>query len=227
MAENQFTQKSEFLSGEGNQWYARNQMALSTPSPIRLRLVQSLVTHLPAQGRPRVLEIGCADGANLVALAALRDIEAHGVEPSSVAVQDGRQRHPGLTLQVGSADTLPYGDDYFDMVVFGFCLYLIDRGLLFRCVAEADRVLRKGGTLVILDFDPPIPTSRPYVHRQGLMSFKMDHSRLFTAHPTYVLAEKHTLNHHGWHWHSDPGERIALWLLRKDPDYAFTHCATG
>ena len=34
-----------------------------------------------------------------------------------------------------------------------------------RAVAEADRVLRDGGALAIVDFDPEAPCVRPYHHR--------------------------------------------------------------
>jgi adenylyltransferase/sulfurtransferase len=40
-----------------------------------------------------------------------------------------------------------------DLVLFGFCLYLVDRKLISRVVAEADRVLKDTGFLGIVDFD--------------------------------------------------------------------------
>jgi SAM-dependent methyltransferase len=221
MTNNGATQKSEFLAYEGDQWFARNRSALGAPSTLRGFLVNRLAANLPPQGRPRVLEIGCAGGANLAALAELRDVDAYGVDPSQAAVDYGRHQYPGLSLQVGSADAIPFDDHNFDAILFGFCLYLVDRSLLFRCITEADRLLVAGGTLAIMDFDPPAPSARKYVHRSGIMSYKMDHSQLFTAHPAYVLAEKHALSHHGLSWHRDPEERVALWLLRKDPDHAF------
>jgi SAM-dependent methyltransferase len=214
-------QKTEFLSGEGNQWFQRNRLALSSPSPMRSLLVERLAGHMnPNQGR--VLEVGCANGANLWALHQKLAVEVHGIDPSEAAVQDGLQTYPGLSLKVGAADQLTYDDGYFDAVVFGFCLYLIDRTLLMRCASEADRVLRDGGVLVILDFDPPLPCVRDYVHRPGLKSFKMDHSALFLGNPAYVLAEKHAMSHEGLRWHSDPNERVGLWLLRKDLANAYS-----
>ncbi len=120
-----------------------------------------------------------------------------------------------MALQKGTADALPYIDGQFDMVLFGFCLYLVDRSLLFRVAHEADRVLKKDGTLAIIDFDPPQPMVRPYHHCPGIYSYKQDYSQLFLASGKYTLAEKLPGSHADSCWHPDGGERIALWICRK------------
>ena len=208
-------QKHEFLAGEGDQWFLRNQAGLTGPSAIRDLVVSRIATQLSANAQARVLEIGCGQGDNLDALARLAPIEAHGVDPSQAAVQAGRVAYPGLDLRTGTADALPYEDASMDVVWFGFCLYLIDRSLLMRSVAEADRVLRDGGLLVIVDFDPDYPCVRPYHHRAGLHSYKMDHARLFLANPAYTLVEKQATSHATGRWHPDPQERVAVTLCRK------------
>jgi len=208
-------QKHEFLAGEGDQWFLRNRAGLASPSAIRDLAVGRVAAQLPADACTRVLEIGCGQGDNLDALARLARIEAHGVEPSQAAVQAGQAAYPGLALRTGTADALPHDDASMDVVWFGFCLYLIDRSLLMRSVAEADRVLRDGGLLVIVDFDPDVPCVRPYHHRAGLHSYKMDHARLFLANPAYTLVEKHATSHATGRWHPDPQERVAVTLCRK------------
>lgn len=169
-----------------------------------------------------MLEIGCGQGHNLDALGRLRCIEGHGIEPSREAVRAGAQTFPALALRCGTADELPYDDASFDLVWFGFCLYLVDRTLLQRTVAEADRVLRDGGLLAIVDFDPAAPCMRRYHHREGLRSYKMDHARLFLANPAYVLVAKHSTSHTSGMWEPDPQERVALSLCRKDLEHAYT-----
>ena len=162
-------QRDEFLATEGNQWFARNRSALDAASPAREKIVDRLAGQLAPGRATRVLEIGCGQGQNLASLAARQPIEGHGIAPSSDAIACGAARYPGLRLQVGTADSLPFPDGAFDLVWFGFCLYLVDRSLLQRVVAEADRVLANGGLLAILDFDPDVPCARPYHHRPGLM----------------------------------------------------------
>lgn len=214
-------QKSEFLAGEADAWYRRNAEHLSANSPLRDLAADTLAAELTGIARPRVLEVGCGRGDNLAALARRRAIDGHGIEPSASAVEAGRAALPGLDLRTGTADLLPYDDAAFDAVWFGFCLYLVDRELLGRCVAEADRVLKDGGVLCIVDFDPDVPSRRAYHHRPGLWSYKMDHSRLFLANPAYRLAHKVSASHAGIQWHPDPQERIGLWICRKDLSHAY------
>lgn len=214
-------QKREFLAAEGDQWFARNRAALAAPSLLRELVVGRVTAQLAIGSRVRVLEIGCGEGRNLAALAASHPIEGHGIEPSREAVTIGSAQFPALALRTGTADELPYEDCAFDVVWFGFCLYLVDRTLLMRAVAEADRVLRDSGVLAIVDFDPEVPCVRPYHHLSGLHSYKMDYARLFLANPAYVLAEKHATSHTTGRWESDPQERVALTICRKDLGHAY------
>lgn len=217
------SQKNAFVDGEADAWFSRNKAQLDAPSAIRTELAQRIARHLPQQqgDHGHVLEIGCGQGANLAELACRARIRGHGVEPSEMAVDVGRKAHPEIEFHCGTADALPWADERFDLVWFGFCLYLVDRSLLLRCVAEADRVLKQGGVLAILDFDPARPGKRPYHHRPGLWSYKMDYSALFLANPAYRLMEKACLSHAGMGWADDPQERVSLTLLRKDTIHAY------
>jgi SAM-dependent methyltransferase len=214
-------QKLAFLTSEGDGWYERNRTALDTSSPMRDAVCSRIATHIPIDITSRVLEVGCGHGGNLAALASLRPLEGYGIEPSRAAVAAGSKRFPELKLRTGTADKLPYDDEFFDIVWFGFCLYLLDRKLLMRAAAEADRVLRDKGVLAIVDFDPGLPSVRPYHHLEGLKSYKMDYSQLFLANPAYVLAEKFATSHAMGQWQSDPQERIALSICRKDAEHAY------
>jgi len=103
----------------------------------------------------------------------------------------------------------------FDIVVFGFCLYLCDREDLFRIAQEADRVLKPDGWLIIHDFFAKTPTRREYHHKPGLFSYKMDYRRLFDWHPAYTCFSDE-LNHHGRReFTDDPQEWVATSVLRK------------
>ena len=70
-------------------------------------------------------------------------MECYGIEPSFKAVETACTS--GVNAVQGTADRLPYRDGLFDVVVFGFCLYLCDREDLFRIASEADRVLNDQG----------------------------------------------------------------------------------
>jgi ubiquinone/menaquinone biosynthesis C-methylase UbiE len=214
---NHFTsQRDTFVSTEGNAWYARNLDDLFCALSMREHVVSRIATHLPEKSRNTVMEVGCAAGRGLVALAEMRLVEGIGVDPSAEAIEYGMRQYPGLRLVQGTADQLPQDDNSVDVLWFGFCLYLVDRALLARAVAEADRVLKDGGLLVINDFDPDYPRMRKYRHCDGIWSYKMDYSSLFTANPAYVVVEKSSFSHACLQWEADPQERVGLWLCRKN-----------
>lgn len=212
-------QKDAFLASEGDAWAERNYSMLA-PSTGQLRQVEALAPYIGSN--PRVLEIGCSYGRQSHLLAKRIGSGTYfGLDPSRQAVDKGRADYPELILEVGTAEALPYESSAFEAVWFAFCLYLVDRPLLHRVVAEADRVLADGGTLAITDFDPPAPSKRPYRHRNGMFSYKMDHSRLFLADPAYVLVEKIPLGVTGAKFESEPSARVALWILRKQASSAY------
>lgn len=206
-------QRDIFLAGEGDAYFKRNAGAYSAaPGAAALPL-----SVLQAYARPgaRVLEIGCANGLNLETLRLRTGCECSGIDPSGEAVEAGRKAFPALDLQRATSDALPFADASFDLVWFGFCLYVTDRALLPRVVAEADRVLRDGGFLGIVDFDPDAPVQRGYRHASGVTTYKMDHAQLFLGFPQFVLVEKRSFSHRADAFDRDPGERLAVQVLHK------------
>lgn len=184
------SQRDIFLSDEADQWFERNKMALTLDRPDSVVETVSVIGIKPQ----RILEIGCANGWRLNHMQQLFGAECVGIDPSGKAIAQGKDAFPELDLRVGSADELPGTAGEYDLVIFGFCFYLIDPVLHFRCIAEADRVLQDDGFLAISDFLVPIPYHNVYSHREGVRSFKLEFSRYFLAHPAYNLIHR-TLNH--------------------------------
>ncbi len=216
-------QKSVFLDGEGDQYLRRNIFKLNAgtvAADVRL-----FARYLKPDAK--VLEIGCANGIKLGQLQALVPCKAWGIDPSAEATRTGSEQFPGLHLGVGTADHLDFPDGSFDFVIFGFCLYLIDRPLLTRVVAEADRVLRDRGFLGITDFDAKVPCKRRYAHHAGVWSYKLDYGALFAALPHFVLVEKISYSHEGDRFAFDLQERVASWVLAKDHDNAYPETLPG
>jgi SAM-dependent methyltransferase len=106
---------------------------------------------LCGQAEGNTLEIGVGRGRTLPFYPA--GVHLTGIELSEAALGEARKRARVLgldaTLRQGDAAALPYADDHFDTVVFSFALCMIpdDR----RAVAEAVRVLRPGGRLVLVE----------------------------------------------------------------------------
>jgi ubiquinone/menaquinone biosynthesis C-methylase UbiE len=214
-------QTDAFRAGEGDAWFERNRQVNDAKST---HFECDLITDELAAFHPDVndiLEIGCGDGLKTEKLSRFFGARAAGIDPSQRAIDHGRQRLQAqgaqeISLQVGTADRLAWPDRSFDLVYFGFCLYLVGRGELLAAVAEANRVLRPGGFLVILDFDPSQPHMREYHHSPGLFSYKQDYPALFTATGQFRLFAKRSFSHAGPHFVRDPNERVAMSFLYKE-----------
>ena len=209
-------QKEIFLHSEGDAWFTRNKQAVSKRKlPDDDALLRELLDFLPpsAGGRIKVLEVGCGDGTRLDWLKNNLNADCYGIEPSANAVAAASGK--GINVQQGTADVLPFDDQSFDIVIFGFCLYLCDRDDLFRIASAADRVLRSPGWLMIQDFFSPMPNAKLYHHRPGVLSYKMDYRTLFDWHPDYECMT-HKLRHHSEAGYTDiEDEWMAVSILRK------------
>ena len=208
-------QKDVFLASEGDAWYERNRAALAARAwPDDDPVLRALLELGDGELRGReVFEVGCGEALRLEWLQRERACRCSGVEPSARAVEAARRR--GVSVHQGTADRLPRDDQSVDVLIFGFCLYLCDRSDLFRVAAEADRVLRSPGWILIQDFHASSPTSRDYHHRPGVRTYKMDYRQLFTWHPQYQCLS-HLVRHHETGLYTDSlDDQVAVSVLRK------------
>lgn len=215
------SQKSIFLQGEGDSWYSRNAALLNEINPLAppADVLYLLETLRPFRDEINsVLEIGCSNGVKLQLVCEQFNAIGHGLDPSTAAVEEGNNRRKSaeVNLQVGTSDNLPFETGSVDLVNFAFCLYLVDRDVLLKSIAEADRVLRPGGFLAITDFDPGYKHRRHYNHKDGVFSFKQDYAGLFTGSGLYYLFGKHSFSHRYDCLDKDPNERVSTSLLVKE-----------
>lgn len=209
--------KTSFASGEADAWFQRNKQALEagqTDEPTAL---------LTAWLRPfkddmnSILEIGCGTGHRLRQMTNDLDAKGSGVEPSSQAVDYIKREFPEFIAKTGFGDAVPFSSP-FDLVHLGFFLYLVDRSDYLRCVSEADRLVKPGGFLSIVDFDTPKPYSNAYSHSQGVFAHKHDNAAVFVASGLYSVVNKFHFSHSAFHFDRDINERVSLTLLYKETD---------
>ena len=137
-----------------------------------------------------VLEIGSSSGRKLEKLCRGFEARGSGVDPSALAIEQGKSRLQETDQQIeffrALSKNLPFSDHKFDLVLLGFFLYVEDRASLPTTLIEADRVLKAGGCLIIRDFAPELPHDRIYKHDNRLLSFKNNYSRFFLSLGHYV-----------------------------------------
>jgi ubiquinone/menaquinone biosynthesis C-methylase UbiE len=168
-----------------------------------------------------ILEIGCSNGSRLQLIKEkLTEYKFFGIDPSREAIEEGKKKY-GLNLQVGTADFLPFEDSFFSIIVFGFSLYLCDRKDLFKIASETDRCLCDNGYLIIKDFQPPFPYKNDYKHLEGIFSYKMDYSRMFSWNPVYTEIFNTIFNHSKNISMENPDERVGIKVLLKNSTYAY------
>jgi len=118
-----------------------------------------------------VLEIGRGGGHKLSVLSTLLNSAGYEVEPSEEAIRYINDAWLELTVKVGFGDDMPFHST-FDLVYLGFYLCIVDREKFLSCIREADRLLRPGGFLSIIDFDTPSWYSNTYSHLAGVRAYK-------------------------------------------------------
>lgn len=207
------TQKNLFLESEGDAWFTRNR---ADDAKLRDKITHDPILNILKSmnlAPKSVLEIGCSDGWRLAALQTIwPEAKFKGIDPSRRAAAHST---PGILIEEGTADDLPYRESEFDLVIFGFCLYLCDRQDLFKIASEADRVLKDGGRMVTYDFHAPEPYRNKYIHHEGVFSYKMDYSRMFAWNPAYKTERAKVETHPGMDA-ANPDNDIGVFVMRKD-----------
>ena len=138
-----------------------------------------------------VVDIGCGDGFHLPMFAAAAR-SVIGVEPHPPLAQRARQRlagTPGVDVRIAPAQQLPLADASADLV-HARTAYFFGPG----CepgLAEAERVLRPGGTIAIIDLDTAAPpygdwmrADAPQIDPDAIESFFTRHHFTSTSVPT-------------------------------------------
>lgn len=157
------------LTGRGPfAWYMR--WYLRKRRPVE---AEDVLAALGGGPYPRVLDAGCGTGLWLEDLCS----RGHGtstlagIDVSALMIEDTRHRlehcdEDGIDvdLHVGSATTLPYDDDAFDLVMANGMVKHLDDDDFAEFLAEASRVLAPGGRISVWDFGRPLlplPQTKP------------------------------------------------------------------
>lgn len=110
----------------------------------RLKYLLSLI----AGNQIRVLNIGVGNGA-FEKLALKMNKEVYSIDPSKVAIDKliSEQNMAGRAF-IGFSESIPFQDNYFDVVVISEVLEHLDNDILLKSLKEIKRVLNAGGTVI-------------------------------------------------------------------------------
>lgn len=206
-------QKDIFLNTEGDLYFKRN---LDRDS----RNYKDINSFIPLiKDKDKILEIGTSDGMILDYISRKipdLNLSLFGIDPSYESINVGSQKYPNLNLKQGTSDQIEFDNQYFDVVILGFCFYLVDRELIFKTISEVDRTLKQGGYLVITDFETPIPTKRKYEHFKGCFSYKNNYPNFFLGGGHYSLVNKIHFSHSTDIFNPNINERLSTSVLYKE-----------
>ncbi|MDI6859953.1 MAG: class I SAM-dependent methyltransferase [Methanocellales archaeon] len=114
------------------------------------RLEKKLIFELAEQkSGETVLDIGCGTGNYSIELAHMR-LEVVGIDPSGNMLKIAREKaeKEGLDIKfiLGTAESLPFNDDVFDLVVLVTTFEFLDPK---KAIFEMRRVLKRDGRIIV------------------------------------------------------------------------------
>jgi ubiquinone/menaquinone biosynthesis C-methylase UbiE len=132
---------------------------------IRLTMREDLLRQLhieymqlaPGQS---VLDIGCGTGTLAIRIKeAEPGVKIVGLDPDPqilrIAMAKAHRASAEVGFKRGSAESMPFEDATFDVVVSSLAFHHLPRGVKRTALKETIRVLKPGGRLLIADFGPP------------------------------------------------------------------------
>ena len=128
----------------------------------RERRIREMTVAL-AQVKPgdKVLDVGSGTGTLTIAAKTWAGPEGdvHGLDAApemiDVARRKAVQAGAEVGFQVGLIEDIPFSDDQFDVVLSSLMLHHLPGALKRQGFAEMHRILKPGGRLLAVDFDPP------------------------------------------------------------------------
>jgi SAM-dependent methyltransferase len=156
--------------------------------PINMPLLR---THLPLSSK--ILDYGCGYGRACQQLAAEGYVNIVGVDSSAEMIQRGRERYPGLSLEVLPSSGLDYPDYSFDAVLLIAVLTCIPTNSGQQSLLEKlQRILQPKGVIYISDYILQDDERNQQRYQQNAVEFG--------TYGVFRLPEGAVVRHHSIDW---------------------------
>jgi ubiquinone/menaquinone biosynthesis C-methylase UbiE len=103
----------------------------------------------------RVLDVGCGVGSELINLVryGATPENLYGIDVLEDRINEGEKIAPNINFQCGNAETLPYDNEFFDMIMqFTVFTSILSDRMKEKIAGEMIRVLKPGGIIVWYDY---------------------------------------------------------------------------
>lgn len=125
------------------------------------KLIQSAVEIANIQANETVLDVGCGTGTLAIAAkkASHSSVVIHGSDAAPEMIDRARQKasEAGVDIEFsyGLVENIQADDNSYDLVMNSLMVHHLPDELRDKAFAEIYRVLKPGGRLLVVDFEPP------------------------------------------------------------------------
>lgn len=167
--------------------------------------IQETLNRLEIAPKERILDLGCGTGTLIQHLLKMSpEAEIIGIDTSAEMLKIAKQKlSKSIELKLGSADNLPFPNNYFDLVISTSTFHYLRNPV--QALREAKRVLKPNGCLVITDWCNDYLTSRIYdflmmrFDRAHFCTYRVDEFRVMMQGEGFqkIVIERYKIN---WFW---------------------------
>lgn len=123
------------------------------------KLMKSTVQLANLRAGDVVLDVGCGTGTAAILAKQTANVEIHGIDASPQMIERARQKAEKakvtVNFQTGLAEAIQFPNETFDVVMSSLMMHHLPDHLRPKALAEMYRILKPGGRVLIVDFEPP------------------------------------------------------------------------